>query len=425
VPANGKNGVIEGRNKMTPFPLKIALSVPEWGPEEMWSVWKYIVRGFSRSAERITKLEERICSVLKVRYCITTSLGREALYVGLQALRLKGGEGVILPSYVCGSVLEPIVRLGGIPQYVDIGEDLNIDPASVMRRIDEKTRVILLPHLFGKSGAIDSIMSIAQQNNLFVIDDAAQALGGKSGDRYLGTIGDCGILSFGPFKGVMATRGGAFLTNNKDIYRRAKEVELQETLPWEGLKRFLKYIVKFRLRKYSYFFIEKNKIRREKETGLGEKGKPLLQFPMKKMSLLDAEIVNWQLDKLNEIVRKRMEIAGKLLKRIEDVREIELPLGECKEHVFSKFVVLVKKNRMDQYSTPAESLVAYLRHYGIESEPWCYIPLHLKAKSSNSIELKNTERLWERVVGLPLHTKMTDSDVLYMSKVLRNYFIEL
>ena len=404
--------------------LNIALSVPEWGLKEMSGIWKYPLFLKKEGTGIRRKLEERICQKLRVKYCIATSLGRESVYLALHALGLRGGEGVILPSYVCGTVLGPIVRLGGIPQYVDIGEDLNIDPASVMQRIDGRTRIILLPHLFGKSGPIDSTMKIAHENSIFVIDDAAQALGGKSGDRYLGTIGDCGILSFGPFKGVMATRGGAFLTNNEDIYRRAKEVKLQEPPPREGVKRFLKYIVKFRLRKYSYFLIEKNKIRQEMETGLGEKREPLLEFPMKKMSLLDAEIANWQLDKLNEIVRKRVEIAGKLFKRIEDIQEIDLPLGKSNEDVFSKFIVLVKRKRMDQYSTPAESLVAYLRHYRIESEPWCYIPLHLKAKSSNSIELKNTERLWERVVGLPVHTKMTDSDVLYMSKVLRNYFTE-
>jgi dTDP-4-amino-4,6-dideoxygalactose transaminase len=268
-------------------------------------------------------------------------------------------------------------------------------------------------------------MAIARDKKLYVIDDAAQALGGKSGDRYLGTIGDCGILSFGPFKGVMATRGGALLTNDENIYRKARETELQETSVKEGLVRFIKYILKFRARKYTYFMVEKKR-RNEKNRGPSRKYEgPLLDFPMKNMSVIDAQIANMQLDKLDGIVRKRIQIAQNLLSLIRDIKGIGLSLTEGGGHVFSRFVIVVKSNKVQTYSTPAESLVAYLRHYGIESEPWCYIPLHLKAKSSNSIELKNTERLWERVVGLPLHTKMTDSDVLYMSKVLRNYFTEL
>lgn len=407
---------------MKPTFLKIALSVPDWGTEEIQSIIEHFLNNSKNSIGIISSLEKRICSVLKVQFCIATNMGREALYIALCALGLQKGDGVILPSFTCGSILHPILSLGGIPQFVDIGSDLNIDPISVKESITAQTKIIIMPHLFGKSAQVASIMEIAQEKKLFLVDDAAQALGGKYGSKYLGTMGDFGILSFGPFKGIMATRGGALLTDSKELYQRAKEICLEGSGQKEALKRFMKYYLKFRMRKYTYFLVEEFRKHGKRERNQVGYTEPLLKLPLEKMSEIDAGIAVCQLDKLNETVNRRKGIARRLLALIRDIKEIDVPFSECDNHVFSKFIILVNSGKGDKYSTPAESLVAYLRVQGIEAEPWCYIPLHLNKAYFDGNVLKNTEMMWKNVVGLPIHTKMADSDISYMARVLRKYF---
>ena len=406
--------------KTNPRILKIALSVPEWGLNEIKYVIEYLLN--HNKEDTLLKLEKEICSVLNIKYCITTSLGREALYIALKCLGIKEGDGVILPSFGCKSILDPIVMLGGIPQFADIEEDFNIDPKSIAKIINSKTKIIILPHLFGKSAEIEKIINIAKEKNLYLIDDAAQALGGKYGEKYLGTMGDFGILSFGPFKGIMATRGGALLTNDEQLYKKAKQIFIEDSSEKESINRFIKYYLKYRLRKYTFFLIE----------GLKKKGKDkeyqdkspnyLLKMPLRKISKVDSSIAICQINKLTEIINRRKRIAYKLLSLLYDIQEINLPKTGNDDHVFTKFVLSLRNNNAGNHLSPAEDFVTYLRYHGIEAEPWCYIPLHLNGKFNIGNGLTKTEMIWKNVVGLPIHTKMTDSNILYMAKVVRSYF---
>jgi dTDP-4-amino-4,6-dideoxygalactose transaminase len=405
-----------------PIFLKIALSIPDWGFNEVHSVAKYLFCNRINSHAIITELEKRICSILKVRFCIATALGREALYVALKTLGIQKGDGVILPSFACRSILDPILSLGGTPQFADIGGDLNIDPKSVIKQIDGKTKVILMPHLFGKSAKVDSITKIARENDLYVIDDAAQALGGKYGEECLGTIGDFGILSFGPFKGIMATRGCALLTNNEELYQKAKQIFVNTSYESGGVNRFLKYFLKFRMRKYSYFLIEWLKKDIAGEESQNDLTKHPFTKPLKRISRIDANLVLCQLSKLTEIIDRRRKIASQLLALLRDIPEVKLPVLENDDHVFSKFVLSLGSNIAENRLSTAEALVKYLRYHGVEAEPWCYIPLHLNNKFNTAYDLRKTEMIWKGLVGLPIHTKMSHSDVLYMSKVVRSFF---
>ncbi|MFX0203831.1 MAG: DegT/DnrJ/EryC1/StrS family aminotransferase, partial [Candidatus Hodarchaeota archaeon] len=198
-----------------------------------------------------------MCNKFGVKYCIATDLGRQAITLALIAAGLKPGDGVVLPSLVCQSVLLPILRLGCVPQFADIGEDLNISPETVSRVIDEQTRAIIVPHLYGRAAQIERIADIAKRHGVTVIDDAAQALGAKRSGKYVGSFGDVGIFSFGPFKSIIATRGGALVTNNGKIYKK-----IQERLPLSGnidtaFVRAVKSLIKFKFRRYCFFYLSK------------------------------------------------------------------------------------------------------------------------------------------------------------------------
>jgi len=408
--------------KRKPIILRDALGVPDWGFKEVHSTLKYFLYHRKTINEIISKLERQICSSLRVRFCITTNFGREALYIALRTLDLRKGDGVILPSFICSSILYPILSLGGIPQFVDIGEDLNIDTSSLLERITPVTKIIMMPHLFGKPAQVESVMKIAQEKKLFVIDDAAQALGGKYKEKFLGTKGDFGILSFGPFKGIGATRGGALLADNEELYRKAKQISLREEPMNEDIKRFVKYFLKFRMRKYTYFLTEQLRKKEKRETWNINFTEYQLKPPGSKISGVDASIVICQLNKLAKIINKRKGIAYRLLSLLKDIQQIKLPNPENGDHIFTKFVILLKDNWLEGQLSPAEAFVSYLRYHGIEAEPWCYIPLHLNWRFESINELTKTEKIWRNIVGLPIHTNMTNSDINYMSEVIRGYF---
>jgi len=171
---------------------------------------------------RVREFEAAFAKKIGSNYGQAVSSGTAAIKVALQALGAGPGDEVITQAYTFVATVEAIIETGATPIIVDINDTLNMDPEAFEAAITKKTKVVVPVHMMGEGADMDPIMKIAQKNNIFVMEDAAQALGASYKGSRLGTIGDVGAFSTDSGKTLNTGEGGVILTNNQKIYHRAR-----------------------------------------------------------------------------------------------------------------------------------------------------------------------------------------------------------
>ncbi|MFN4227619.1 MAG: DegT/DnrJ/EryC1/StrS family aminotransferase [Candidatus Ratteibacteria bacterium] len=157
------------------------------------------------------------------KYAITTNSGTAALHMGIAGCDFSCGDEVIVPAYSWSSSATCILHHNCIPVFVDIDfKTMNIDVNKIEEKITEKTKGIIVVHLHGLPVEMDRVLKIAQKYRLKVIEDACQAHGAKYKGKKVGTFGDCAAFSFNQNKCLCSGEGGMFVTDNEEIYNRAK-----------------------------------------------------------------------------------------------------------------------------------------------------------------------------------------------------------
>lgn len=169
-------------------------------------------------------LEAEVAAYSQCQHGIGVTSGTDALLVAMMAIGIGPGDEVITTSYTFFATGGCIHRLGATPVFVDINPvSYNIDPALIEAAITPRTRAIMPVHLYGQMADMDSIMAIAQRHNLYVIEDAAQAIGAEHRGRHAGSIGHFGCFSFFPSKNLGAFGdGGMIIANDPALAHRAR-----------------------------------------------------------------------------------------------------------------------------------------------------------------------------------------------------------
>jgi dTDP-4-amino-4,6-dideoxygalactose transaminase len=172
----------------------------------------------------VSSLEHEVAVYHNVEKGVGLASGTDALYLSLKALDIKEGDEVITTPFTFIASAESITYVGATPVFADIDRDtLNISPAKIEEKITDKTKAIIVVHLFGQPADMDEIMQIAGKYNLKVIEDSAQAFGAKYKDVPIGSIGDAGCFSFYPSKNLGAYGdGGMIITSNRDVSEKVK-----------------------------------------------------------------------------------------------------------------------------------------------------------------------------------------------------------
>jgi len=168
------------------------------------------------SANTLTELEERLATFVGRKHCCLVGRGATAIYLALRALPVRSGK-VVVPAIMCPSPVNAVLYAGLEPVFCDIAlDDYNMDISSLERLLEMHDDIVaIMPvHLYGHPGDLESIQKIASERGLFVIEDAAQALGAEYSGRQVGSFGDFSILSFGHTKIVDAGWGGAVLCDD-------------------------------------------------------------------------------------------------------------------------------------------------------------------------------------------------------------------
>lgn len=176
-----------------------------------------------RSAFCVRDFEKKLCDRFNVKYALACTSGSAALFLGLKALGVGPGDEVITQAYTFVATVEAILMCGATPVITEIDSTYNMDPSDLEKKISSKTKAIIPVHMAGVSAHMNEIMQIARKNGVAVLEDTAQGIGAKNGEKYLGTIGDIGAFSLDFGKTITCGEGGFILTNDQEFYQAALE----------------------------------------------------------------------------------------------------------------------------------------------------------------------------------------------------------
>ena len=206
---------------MLPVPPKSRFRI-YGGARKYASVLSDIVRGRMHAGDAVLDLERAMAGFVGTKYAVAMPQARIGIHLTIKAL-LKPGQRVILSPYTIYDVVNMVITAGARPVFADIRrETCGIDPDAIEPLIDENTAAVMVTHLHGIDCGIERIVEICRRRNVPLIEDAAQALGGRVGGRRLGTFGRAGVFSFGMAKNVNSFYGGMVVTNDERLYASLK-----------------------------------------------------------------------------------------------------------------------------------------------------------------------------------------------------------
>jgi perosamine synthetase len=340
----------------------------------------------------IEELENQIKNYVGTDYCAVLNSGTSALHATLLSYGIGTNDEVIIPSFSFISTANSIQFVNAIPKFSEIEEHtFGLDPNLIKSKISNKTKAIMPMDYGGMSCQISELKKIAHDNDLILIEDAAEGLGSSVNGKKVGSISDSAIFSFCGNKVLTTGEGGAVVTDSKEIYEKIKLISSHG-----------------RVDQKSYF----NNQNESQYIGLGYNWR---------MSSFTAGLGISQLGKLDKIIKMRQENAQFLSSHLSSIEELEVPKPPSNyEHIFQMYTVRLKNN------TIRNSLHDYLTKKKIFSKVY-FSPIHLtdfyKSKygyDKNSLPL--TEKISQEVLTLPLYPNMTNEEKTYLVESIKEFF---
>jgi dTDP-4-amino-4,6-dideoxygalactose transaminase len=327
--------------------------------------------------EEVQEFEKEFAAYCGVKHCVAVNSGTSALHLALLAAGVKPGDEVITTPNSFIATAEAVSYAGATPVFADIDpKTANIDPSQIARAVGSRTRAILPVHLYGLPAEMDPILEIASGHNLAVIEDACQAHGARYHGRRVGGMGNAAAFSFYPTKNMGGYgEGGALTTNDDEL------AALARTLRSHG-----------EVRRYTHDRIGYNY----------------------RMDGFQGAILRIKLRRLDEWNARRNEIA-QIYRRVLAGARLEVQEGAaCEERIYHLFVV---------YVDDRDAVRAKLEERGVQTAIYYPLPIHLQRpyKSSGYPKgsLPHVERACERVIAMPLYPELTDEQVSFAAKSLR------
>ena len=398
------------------FNLLTLLAIPYVQPTLTFKEWKLaasILIGTSYS-DAPRQLEEAVRDLTGSTFALAVNRARSGIQLALEAFDFPPKSEVILASFNCNDIIDPIVHLGLEPVFVDIDKDFNISAESVRAAISPKTRCIIMPHLSGKYvEGTEEILALAKANDIKVIDDASQAFGLVVDGKWAGTFGDVGIYSFGFGKTLFAPGGGMLVTSDKTVIDYVRQYQFPPRPSQKSKKRLMQFMWWYGMQKITFpiALLYKEMLRRRFE---GRKYvRPIEPFEPKQISEMDAVFVYALTAKWEEIVLKQEKNALHLIESgVFEKAGFRAPA--IRNHNFTKFLITTE-------GTHEETLKVknYLRHSGIEIET-SYTPLHLQPQfeSCRKVDLPETEKIWQGAFWIPMSPGLTPSQLHRIEKII-------
>ncbi len=340
------------------------------------------------NGKQVSVFSDNLANYVGVKHVIPCANGTDALQIALMALELKPGDEVIVPAFTYVATAEVIALLGLVPVMVDVmSDDFSINLEQVKKSITSKTKVIVPVHLFGQCAGMEELLKLAEENNIYVVEDTAQAIGAKYSFkdgtvRQAGTMGHIGTTSFFPSKNLGCYGdGGAIFTNNTELATRLKMMANHG-----------------QSKKYQHDVIGVNS----------------------RLDTLQAVILDIKLKYLDNYCAARNAAADFYDEQFKNIDALVTPIRVSNStHVFHQYTLKVKNGKRNE-------LKSYLQEKGIPSMVYYPYPLHFqKAYQSDRFPKGSfpvSESLCEEVLSLPIHTEMTSEMQNYITNTIKDFF---
>ena len=370
------------------FFYSVPWCVPAWGWKEFILTVKTFVTGTIVNGPYPERFGTAVREYLGMRFAIPVNRGRTAIELGLRAMEIGPGDDVVMPSFVCRSVIDAVLSTGATPVFADIDETLNVNASTIEAALTSNTKCAIVAHLFGAPAAIDEIEMLLTSRGIALMDDAAQALGARCGDRPVGSFGACGIVSCGPGKPLAGAAGGLLLTNDKGLYERAASMRLGRETTREVGRRTTQFWIWRRLRSYTLpFRILLGRVK-------GEATEPV--HGNAALSNLDGAIALAQFEALARHAAERRRHARTLRDNF------SLLSGKVVTDISPAGMVVKLVYLVPETGPTVEEAIEVLARNGIEAQGG-YAPLH--TLHGGAARLPSTDALWQRVLCLPVETR--------------------
>jgi len=342
--------------------------------------------------EEVENFEKEIAKFCGVKYAISVNSGTDALFLSLKALGIGPGDEVITTPFTFIATAGVIANCGANSVFIDIEpKTFNIDPRKIEEYLKSniqypksktKIKAILPVHLFGQMADMKEIMRIAKKYKLFVIEDAAQAIGAEYKGKKAGSMGDCGCFSFFPTKNLGAYGdGGMLVTNDKKLSEKIRMMRNHGSSPKE---------------KYLNLVLGTNS----------------------RLDTLQAAILRVKLKYLPKWSKKRAEIASYYSKNLKGIGDIVTPLiASNRNHIFHQYTIRTKLR---------DKLQKYLKEKEIPTMIYYPLPLHLqpafKHLGYKKGDLPEAEKATEEVLSLPIYPELTKKEQDFIIQKIQEFF---
>lgn len=326
----------------------------------------------------LSEFEKNIASFLGAKYAVGVNSGTDALILSLLAAGIGTGDEVITVAHTFVATIASIVHCGATPVLVDVGDDYNMDVSALEKAITARTKAIIPVHLNGRLCNMEKIMTIAKNHKLIVIEDAAQAVGAAFNGQKAGTFGLTGCFSLYPMKVLGGIGDGGLVTTNDEGFAK--------------------------------------KLRSLRDHGQNRPGRDILFYGYNsRLDNVNAAVLNLKLKHLPKWLERRREIAEKYKHGLLSISSLSLPNFNDPKYfdIFQNYVIRLKER---------DALIAYLDEKGVETLiSW---PQPVYKYSSLKLEhyhLPKTEQLCKEVISLPMNTELTDEQVEYVIKCVKEF----
>jgi len=361
--------------------MKVPLSSPDIVERDIEAVVRVMKTRFLSIGPKVVEFEKKMGSYVGAKYAVALNSGTSALHLIIRGMEIGEGDVVITTPFSFIASSNCILFEGGRPLFVDIEEDtLNLDADKVEKKLEslsrkelEKVKALLVVDAFGQPADWNRFTEIAKRYNLLLIEDSAESLGAEYKGRKCGSFGEAGVFAFYPNKQITTCEGGILVTDDEELARVARSMRSQ---------------------------------------GRGESGEWLdherlgYNYRMDEMSA--------QMERIEEILDKRAEVAGMYGEKLAEIEEVEVPFIADYVNRMSWFVYVVRLKR----GIDRDRVIKHLNEEGVQCKPY-FTPIHLQPFYRKMFGYKEgdfpvTEDVTGRTIALPFFNNLKEEQVDYV-----------
>ena len=341
----------------------------------------------SSEGSYVSLFETNVAKLCNRKHAVSVSNGTAALDLVFYSLNLQPGDEVIVPDFTIISCINQLLRMKVKPVFVDIDkETLNIDVAQIQNKINQNTKAILMVHIYGLTCDVDAISAICANHDLILIEDAAEAIGQTYKGKPCGGFGYVSTFSFYSNKFVTTGEGGMILTNSDELNDRLRSLR---NLAFDAERRFYHQEIGWNMR----------------------------------MTNLQAAIGVAQLERLQQTLQRKRDIAKIYQSKLSDITALKLPLNTTShcDNCFWVYPIMIA----DENHT-LEDFLLYLKHNSIGTRPFFH-PLHSqpvieKYYEYDDRDFPNANLAYKTGVYIPNGLTLKNEDIEYVSEKIEQYF---